>query len=1692
MLRAYTMQTEKQPVNYPRKIARIFLKTILYLVLFVLVVFLLLLTPPVQRIMTGKVENYLQNKLKTRVEIGRISFGLSGKVGLDNVYIEDRSKDTLISGGSLKAHINFLKLFSNEVVVKDLELQNITAKIKRTLPDTVFNFQFIADAFATQQKANPDTAATAPMKLDISNLTLDNIRLTYNDVVSGSDVFAHIGNLSATIDTLDPYVQHFDIPTLIARNVQASVKQVKPLFVAEPMSKEVQDAVTPLAMKLSIGQVDLSKINIQFSNDVSAFYTTANIGQLKSSERLLDLQNNKVWLNELALNNSKVAIRLGNKPEARVVEKEVEQEVDAQQQAGWDFRVARLTLNNNALEFDNDNSPRLSYGMDYAHLKGDSLTLHVNDFVLNNDSVYGKIVQGAVRERSGFDLDALEGEVLFGPQQAYLKGLLIRTPGSEIKRDLVLDYDSKDALSTNFPATHMDVAITDTRIQVKDILTFAPQLRSNPALANPSDTWYLNLVGNGTANQLRIEDLRFDGLRNTQINAHGTLAGLMDPKQAGGAFTIERLHTTQTDLALFTGQRLSNASVNLPEEFNISGTIRGNAGQLNTDLDVATSMGNIAVDGSFANLTNPAALSYNATVRTRGLRLGTILRQPGTIGTLTGSFRLNGRGATPQAINTRFTGDIASVGYNRYQYSNVHVTGSLVRDVFNVNVDSRDPNADLNLTASGTLNDNPSFRINGMIDSLKTGPLNLTPDPMTFHGRINGTVANLKAEVMDADVMITEALLVHQGQRVPMDTVHLQSGRADTGNYIRLRSDVANAAITGEFRLADLGAIIQDNTQPYFATSTSAHQARVAPYDFRFNADVIYSPVLASFVPGLTSMEPLHAEGRFITGQGMNAVVRSDGLVMGTNTIQNLNLTAQTTATGLQVQGNIGRIMSGSSFDIYNAHVNATALNNNIDFNLGVDDPGGKNKYYLSGILRQPSAGTYALQLRPDSLLLNYDRWSISPNNQLTITPNGIQANDFVLQQGNQRLSINSLSPGSNSPLRIDFNDFRVATITGFIKADSLLVDGRVNGQVTLENPMQQMAFTSNLTIADLSLRQDTIGNVNLQVSTAGSNRYNVNSTITGRGNDVALTGSFAPSAAGMDLDLDLDVRTLQLNTLEGAMASAITNASGAINGRVSINGTTAKPDIDGKLNFDQASFSLTMLGSQFRINNESLQVTNDGLAFDNFTIRDSSDNALNIDGTVLTSNFINYNFDLDVRADKFELLNSTKAKNKLYYGKLNVTSNLHIAGTEVRPVVDGNVNVNDGTNLFVAVPQAEPGVVQREGVVEFVDMDAPGLDSLFRTAMDTLNNAGVKGMDIAVNITVSKEAILNVIVDQANGDFLNVRGEAQLSTGIDPSGKITMVGNYVLEEGAYQLSFNFIQRKFNIQRGSTITWTGEPTTAQLNVTAVYVANTAPLDLVADQITDANTARNTYLQKLPFEVRLNLTGELLKPVIAFDIVLPQDKNYGVSNDIVAVSQLRLDQIRQDEGELNKQVFSLLLLGRFVGENPFKSQSGGGFSAGTYARQSVSRLLTEQLNNLAGGLIGGVDIDFDVQSTEDYTTGDRRNRTDLNVGLSKRLLNDRLKVSVGSNFQLEGPQNTNQQSSNIAGNIAMEYQLSRDGRYLLRFYRSNEYEGVVDGYIIETGVGFIFSVDYNRFSQLFGRRKQRTANSGTTTQNASGK
>ena len=1633
----------------------------------------MLLTPPVQSFLTVKVENFLEEKLQTKVEIGRISITLPNKLSLQNVYLEDQSKDTLLSGGEIKARINFLQLFENELRVKDIQLTDLTAKVKRTLPDTVFNFQFIIDAFAVEKSKRSDTALTTVLKLDADKIGLTNVRILYNDIVTGNDMFAHIKNLTADVDTLNPYDQQYAVPQLTVKGMVVRFTQRSPLTTAEPVSKDIAEAATASPMKLNFGKIQLEDFDLEYGNDVSSFYTKFNIDYLLADGKELNLQNRVVHLDELTLNDATTAIRLGGTPQAKAVEREIEKEVKVQKERGWSFAVDRVNVNNNIIQFDNDNKSKKTYGIDFGHILAENLTLHVENFVMNSDSIGGLITEGKLREKNGFVLNELQGDILYAFNQAYAKGLHIVTPGTDIKRNIILEYASYDALIDEFDKTMMDVELVNSKVQVKDILAFAPDLRREPAFSNPNETWYLNIVANGNLNHLSFETLEFDGLRNTQIDARGTLAGLTNPTSASGTFTINRLRTTQSDIALFTGKRLSTPDLNLPESFEVTGTLSGNTSSLRTNLNVYTSAGALAINGRFANLTNPGQLSYNSNIRTRALKLNQIIRGV-DVGAVTANLNVSGKGFDPKNINTNVNGVISSIYYNKYNYRNIRLDAKLRGNAFNVTADINDPNVDLKGTASGNFSNNASFKVNAFVDSIKTMPLGLTAEPLVFRGNVDADIASLNPDYLEGEVLITDAIFFAKGERLPIDSISLVSARTDTGQYMRLDSDIAKAELSGQYRISELGYILENNINPYFNISTSTKAHAVQPYNIRFYADVSNSPFLSAFLPGIDILEPLHTEGTIVSGQGMNAVLNSESLRFNKMLLSGTNLQVQTTANGLEVKGNIDHLVSGT-YDIYNTDFTAIVNNNIIDFNVGIDDKVSKDKYNLAGRITQPSKGTYSISLTPGSILLNYEQWTVDAGNQIIISPSGVRANNFSLQKGNQRMSLQSLANGS---LNVEFTDFDLGTITGFMRADTLLADGRMTGTVNFPNIMEQPLFTSNLTIEDFSFRQDTLGTLSLRVNNTSGNRYITNATLTGRGNDVQVTGSMTLQDKDVLMDLDLAIRELNLATAEGAFSSVIKNASGSINGGIKVKGTLAEPDIQGKLNFNNTSFNTVLLGGDFRIDNETLDLSNDGFRFDNFTIRDSANNELRLNGVVQTSNFINYYFNLDVVAQNFKLLNTTKKQNKIYWGDLVVSTDLRIRGTESSPIIDGRLIIEDGTSLSVVIPQKEPGVAQREGIVEFVDMDATIDDSLFR-AYDSLNYSTLIGFDIAVNAEVRKEAILNLVIDEANGDFVNLQGEALLTAGIDPSGKITLTGSYEIESGAYQLSFNFIKRRFDIQKGGRIVWLGEPTRATLDVEGVYVANTAPLDLVQDQLVASQVAiRNSYfMQKLPFEVHLDLTGELMAPKIAFDIVLPE-RSLVVSRDVIQLVEVRLEQLRQEPSELNKQVFALLLLNRFIGENPFESSTDN-FSMSDFARQSVSRLLTEQLNNLASGLIQGVDINFGITSTDDYTTGDRRTRTDLNIALSKQLLNDRLSVTVGSNFELHGPptgQENKQNASSVIGDLSVNYKLSKDGRYMLRAYRRNQYEGVIEGYVIETGLGFSINVDYDHFRELFNRKK----------------
>ena len=472
----------------------------------------------------------------------------------------------------------------------------------------------------------------------------------------------------------------------------------------------------------------------------------------------------------------------------------------------------------------------------------------------------------------------------------------------------------------------------------------------------------------------------------------------------------------------------------------------------------------------------------------------------------------------------------------------------------------------------------------------------------------------------------------------------------------------------------------------------------------------------------------------------------------------------------------------------------------------------------------------------------------------------------------------------------------------------------------------------------------------------------------------------------------------------------------------------------------------------------------------------DSAGNKAVANGYLLTKNLVDYEFDLRVTTDKFLAVRSRRTQdNTLYYGRLVVDSETRLTGPLSLIKIDTRATVADGSDLTVENPAADPGVVAREGVVQFVDLKMrPKPHLVVQTDPDSVNSSAM-GYDITAQITITDNTPFTFIVDPVSGDNLRVRAAGTLTTTLDPSGNLTLNGRLDVRRGKYKLSlYGLVTREFIIARGSSIAWTGDPFNADLNLTAVYKIKTAPAELLAGQGSDSQYANTVARNALPFSVLIKVTDQLSKPTIGFDITLPEDQRGALGGEVEA----RLAQLRQPTytSEQSKQVFSLLVLGRFVQQNPFETSAGEGIVA-SQLRGSVSQVLTDQLQNLTGKYLAGLGIDLGVTNQADYSTGSAQSRTDLNVAVRRQLLNNRLTVRLGTDVPLSGGsagnQATQRNASNFAGDVSLEYTVLRDGRLRLRAFRQNAYEDI-DGNIVRTGASLVFQRDYNNLQDLFAK------------------
>ena len=342
-----------------------------------------------------------------------------------------------------------------------------------------------------------------------------------------------------------------------------------------------------------------------------------------------------------------------------------------------------------------------------------------------------------------------------------------------------------------------------------------------------------------------------------------------------------------------------------------------------------------------------------------------------------------------------------------------------------------------------------------------------------------------------------------------------------------------------------------------------------------------------------------------------------------------------------------------------------------------------------------------------------------------------------------------------------------------------------------------------------------------------------------------------------------------------------------------------------------------------------------------------------------------------------------------------------------------------------------------------------------------------IPGFSFKTRIGLSPQAKFVVLVNPASGDRLTIRGESSLLYSQDPLGNRDLTGLFEVKQGSYELLFyGLVKKNFQIQEGSTIRWSGDIERGEVDINAIYESSASPLKLLSEEagaLSDAE--KNSLQQRMPFRVELNIGGSISAPEISFGLTLPASDRR--SNPLIAS---KLDRLAQpdSESERYQQVFALLVLGDFVPVNPHALGTGGNFAT-TAARNTVSNILTQQLNSLSSQYVKSFDLAVGLNSYEIADAASQEARTEVDIQLRKQLLNDRLTIEVGSRFDLGGDEAITYSGNSGIPEFAVIYQLTPTGSYRIRAFREQSFD-IVDGQVQDTGLSLLFVRDIEAKSQ----------------------
>lgn len=1310
---------------------------------------------------------------------------------------------------------------------------------------------------------------------------------------------------------------------------------------------------------------------------------------------------------------------------------------------GLNLYIKRVQLNNGTFQVWSDPLEKIPEGVDFDHVYLSNLQGNVTDLAVAGEEVSLTVNSMSFSDTSGFVLDDLRTEFSYSREALVFDNTHIRTPHSELNADISFTYSEPADLQNFITNVRMEADLRESYAVFYDIAFFAPEL--------PRNTHPITISGQarGPIANLSLRELDISFGDNSVARGRIDMRGLPDIEQTFFEVKLDEARTSYEQLKKvlpFTTYPPEIAKFGL---ISTNGNFTGFLQDFVAHAHFNTALGRAESDINLKVGSGNEAATYSGNIKLRDFHLGKLIDQEQYLGRVTLDTEIEGKSLQLEKMVARLNSDIKTIKANGYTYSNIKIEGDIEKELFEGVLIIDDPNIDLDF--AGTIDftgQKPRFDFVADVADANLHKLNLTRDTMVLTSSLTFNFVGTDLDSFEGDIIARNTNLVTASQTYKLDSLSVSSRFRNNFKQLEVKSDLADIYMEGDFLLRQLPTFLQTVAANY--TDTSFFDLEMIP----LRNEYINFSVNLKNPAGLLKLvdEKLHlndtalVEGRI---EGATGKVTIDAFISSITydsyTFNRVKIKGRTVKDTLSFTGNVAEVLQQDSLFLTDLNLDIASSTDSLEFHFYVAGTDKSRNLTLNGLAFFEDKTAF-IRLENSRLVVLDSIWKISSGTMTLTADSVLQVPHLELSNNYQRLVIDGrVNRDLSYPVNVRLDSLDISLFNDIVPSQVAEISGKATGNITYWQENRQPVFEADLTIESFALGEDTLGRFSL-VSSYQNQTKNIK--INGR-----IISQFREQL--FDLSGDINFHTEQnynlalklsetdIGLLEEFTEGVVSNLQGALSANVKIGGSFDKPDLSGNIDIKNGAATVDYLGTRYQKINHTFTFDNEKLVLNNLRIADSDGNIARVDkGRIIFNKLNDILLDIDVILDEpFKVLNTTVNDNDLYYGTGYATGTASFFGPLDLVTLNLNLRTERGTDFNL--PVSEDDDYSGPYYIRFIDAER---------YLQEEYDVNITGIIMNFRLEVTEDALMKIIIDPQVGDIIQGRGTGNLRMEITSLGDFNIFGDYYINQGQYLFTaWDVINKQFRIEPGSSLRWSGDPYGAQVDLTAIYELNAVPADLLPEGVGVDDPGLN---QSIPVQVVLDLDGELFAPEIGLDVRVPYTQYTGS----FALLDRYLQNIKNDEQELSKQVVSLMVIGRFARVNTGIATTDN-LLAST-GKQVFGEFITNQINYWLSQVTDNFQVQFDHRARTAY------NEEEVKVALTASLFNDRVKVNTAANT-----------GRNNIENVEITGLLDRPGNIRLKVFRRSDDNPLLQRTRESTsyGLGFFYRKTFNSFKNLFGIR-----------------